>query len=102
MYRMLSTVSDLRSRGHQVLMYQQADALYQDLLEHPRLKLFKTVANIVDGYAWRAVPWQLNNGVPPMPGNLAPVEIRHPASGYHQTLNKFLVDYITTRNMLIQ
>jgi hypothetical protein len=102
MYRMLSTVLDLRSRGHQILMYQQADDLYLDLLDHPRLKLFKTVINIVDGYAWRAVPWQLNNGVPPMPGNRTPIEIRHPAAGYHQKLNEFLVDYINSRNMLTQ
>jgi hypothetical protein len=100
MYRMLSTVSDLRSRGHLVLMYQQADDLYQNLLEHPRLKLFKTVPNIIDGYAWRAVPWQLNCGVPTMPGNQTPIKIRHPASGYHQTLNEFLVHYIHSRNML--
>jgi hypothetical protein len=102
MYRMLSTVSDLRSRGHLVLMYQQADDLYQNLLEHPRLKLFKTVPNIIDGYAWRAVPWQLNCGVPTMPGNRTPIEIRHPALGYHQKLNEFLVDYITSRGILQQ
>jgi hypothetical protein len=102
MYRMLSTVSDLHSRGHQVLMYQQADGLYQDLLEHPRLKLFKTVTNIVDGYAWRAVPWQLTHGVPPEPGNTAPIEIRHPAAGYHHKLNEFLVDYMTEQGILQQ
>jgi hypothetical protein len=106
MYRMLSTVSDLRSRGHQVLMYQQADNLYQDLLDHPRLKLFKTVTNIVDGYAWRAVPWQLNNGVPPMSyGTMihqVPADIQHPTPGHHHILNEFLVQYINSRNMLIQ
>jgi hypothetical protein len=102
MYRMLSTVSDLRSRGHQVLMYQQADDLYLDLLENSRLKLFKTVANIVDGYAWRAVPWQLNNGVPPMPRSGAPIEIQHPAPGYHQKLNEFLVDYVIAHGLLQQ
>jgi hypothetical protein len=102
MYRMLSTVWDLRSRGHQVLMYQQADDLYLDLLDHPRLKLFKNIPNIVDGYAWRAVPWQLTHGVPSESDNHAPIEIRHPAAGYHQTLNEFLVDYMTSRNMLTQ
>jgi hypothetical protein len=102
MYRMMCTVSDLRSRGHQVLMYQQADDLYQDLLDHPRLKLFKTVTNIVGGYAWKAVPWQLNNGVPPMPGSKAPIEIRHPAPRYHQKLNEFLVDYMIGQSILQQ
>ena len=106
MYRILSTVSDLRSRGHQVLIYQQADDLYLDLLDHPRLQLFKTAINIIDGYAWRAVPWQLRNGVPAMNYGtvIAPVPtaIQHPAPGYHQTLNEFLVQYIRDRNMLTQ
>jgi hypothetical protein len=107
MYRILSTISDLQSRGHQVLVYQQADDLYQTYLSDPKLKFFQNTPNIIDGYRWRAVPWQLENGVPPTmvyPDNSqhVPVNIRHPRSGHHETLNKFLVDYITTRQMLQQ
>ena len=40
MYRMLSTVDSLKSRGHRVLMFQQADDLYHEYLVDPRLSLF--------------------------------------------------------------
>ena len=40
MYRMLSTIDSLKSRGHRVLMFQQADDLYQVCLEDPRMSLF--------------------------------------------------------------
>lgn len=103
MYRILSTIADLKLRGHQVLVYQQADNIYQHLLEDDRLKLFKQYSNIIDGYAWRAVPWQLEQGVPPMYTDAAqyvPDNIRHPAAGHHQKLNQFLVDYIRNKDLL--
>jgi len=88
------------------LVYQQADMLYQDLLDDSRLQLFKNTPTIIDGYGWRAVPWQLTNGVPPMQyksdsKHVVPDDMRHPAPGYHQKLNEFLIDYIT-RNSLLQ
>lgn len=106
MYRILSMISNLQQRGHQVLIYQQADDLYQKFLDDPRLSLFKSTDNIIGGYAWRAVPWQLQNGVPPMQYmnsvHHVPDEIRHPAIGQHAFLNEFLVNYVLQRNMLSQ
>jgi hypothetical protein len=105
MYRIVSMITDLQQRGHQVLVYQQADDLYQSYLDNPRLTLFKNTPNIIDGYAWRAVPWQLERGVPPTnygpnPKQIVPDSIRHPMAGHHQLLNEFLVDYVMSRNML--
>jgi hypothetical protein len=98
MYRILSMISSLQSRGHKILLYQQADTLYQPSLDDPRLALFKNVPAIVDGYKWRCVSWQLGNQVPAMAyGNShceIPEDMRHPASGHHQLLNEFLVNYI--------
>ena len=103
MFRILTMISDLHSRGHRVLLYQQADNLYQDHLDNPRLLPFKSTPAIIDGYKWRAVPWQLTNGVPPMQQgatHYVPEDIRHPESGHHQTLNKRLVDYINQHSIL--
>lgn len=104
MYRILSMISDLQKRGHQVLVYQQADNLYQSFLSDDRLKFFRSVPNIVDGCNWRSISWQLENGVPPLyrDNNLnhVPNDMKHPAHGYHQILNKFLVDYIAQWNLL--
>ena len=103
-YRMLSLIHDLRSRGHGVLLYQQADNLYQEFLDNPRMLPIKTRPEIIDGYRWRAVPWQLKNGVPPMdygpnPKFCVPADIHHPASGYHATLNEYLKNYIVDHQL---
>jgi hypothetical protein len=105
MYRILSTIADLQSRGHQVLVYQQADPLYQEFLSDPRLQYFQNVANIIDGYAWRAVPWQLSQGVPPInygnqPIHLVPDDLKHPAPGHHRVLNEFLANYINNHHLI--
>ena len=96
--------SDLKSRGHGVLVYQQADDLYQQYLDDPRLSLFKDNPHIVDGYAWKSVPWQLSQGVPPLTYSMSkhyvPPEFMHPAIGAHETVNKFLVDYINKHSLL--
>jgi hypothetical protein len=106
MYKILSMISDLKSRGHCVIVYQQADNLYQKYLEDPRLHLFKTTLEIVNGYKWRAIAWQLENGVPTMhyetiPVHYVPDDMRHPMPGYHQTLNNFLANYINQYSILV-
>jgi hypothetical protein len=105
MYRILALISDLHARGHCVLVYQQADSLYQQYLDDPRLSLFKSTPAIVDGYRWRAVAWQLSNGVPPInygsnPIHHVPDDMKHPMIGHHQKLNEFLVDYIDQNSVL--
>lgn len=112
MYQMLAAVSDLKSRGHQVIMYQQADFTVLDHMDEPMLAPFATVPNIVEGFRWLAVPYQLTNGVPPMGiydapnviglknAQKVPLHIAHPANGHHQVLNDFLVEYITRHNLL--
>jgi hypothetical protein len=104
-YRMLSLIHDLRSRGHGVLLYQQADNLYQQFLDHPKMLPIKLRPEIIDGYCWRAVPWQLANGVPPMdygpnPKFSVPADMHHPASGHHAKLNEYLKNYIVDHGLV--
>lgn len=103
MYRMLSTVADLKSRGHRVLMFQQADNLYTNLLNEPRLALFDQ-PEIVGGFGWRACAWQAEQGVQPKdygPGApYVPPDMTHPAIGHHQMLNEYLTNYIQERKLL--
>lgn len=103
MYKIITLIRDLKHRGHGVLIYQQADQLHLPYLTDARLQLFKEFPEIVDAYAWRAVPWQFEQGVPAMyEDHSVPMDIKHPASGHHHKLNEFLVDYIVSRNMLTQ
>ena len=103
MYRMLSTIDSLKSRGHRVLMFQQADDLYQVCLEDPRMSLF-CCPEIVDGFRWRATAWQAAQGVEPKKytpglGRIAP-DMTHPAVGHHHKLNEYLTNYIQEYKIL--
>lgn len=105
MYQILSMINDLKARGHAVLIYQQADDLYQPFLDNPRLELFKTTNNIIDGYAWKAIEWQHENGVVATsygrnPIHPVPINIAHRLPGHHQLLNEFLVNYIDQYSIL--
>ena len=103
MYRMLSTIDSLKSRGHRVLMFQQADDLYQECLKDSRLSLF-CCPEIVDGYQWRATAWQAAQGVEPKKypsgSKYVPPDMTHPAVGHHQKLNEFLTNYIQEHKIL--
>jgi hypothetical protein len=103
MYRMLSTIDSLKSRGHRVLMFQQADNLHHEYLVNPRLSLF-CCPEIVDGYSWRAIAWQAVQGVEPKmypPGSpYVPPDMTHPAIGHHAKLNEFLTNYIQKHKIL--
>ena len=103
MYRMLSTIDSLKSRGHRVLMFQQADDLYQECLKDSRLSLF-CCPEIVDGYQWRATAWQAAQGVEPKKyppdSPYVPPDMTHPAVGHHQKLNEFLTNYIQEHKIL--
>jgi len=103
MYRVLAVIHDLKSRGHGVLVYQQADNIYQDLLSNNQLMLFACTPEIVHGYAWRAIAWQHSQGVP---GNYngadrgIPPDMVHAKTGHHQLLNEFLFNYIWQHRLI--
>lgn len=106
MYRMISTINDLTYRGHRVLMYQQADTGYQNMLNIPRLHLFKTIPNIVEGFEWKAIQWQHERNVPinsadyDGPYGTTPESMRHRLPGQHHILNEYLTNYINERKIL--
>jgi hypothetical protein len=103
MYSMLATISDLKSRGHRVLMFQQADDLYHEYLGDPRLQLFKR-PEIIHGFAWRAIEYQYRQGVKQMSDdmteNYVPPEMKHAQIGEHAVLNEYLTSYINEHKLL--
>ena len=105
MYKTVSMITDLESRGHGVLVYQQADDVYDPFIAHDSLDLFRTTHNIIGGYAWKAVQWQHDQGVAPMnygsnPRHQVPENMKHREIGHHQRLNDFLVSYVKTNWLL--
>ena len=103
MYRVISAIADIQSRGHRVLIFQQADNLYQEHLSNPRLKLFQR-PEIIEGFAWRAVAWQHAQGVAPTiysaGSQYVPPDVTHPMMGEHQKINEYLTNYIQEHNIL--
>lgn len=104
-YRMLSVINDLQSRGHAVMMFNQADDLLEPFFNDPRLGFFCSVTNIIHGYRWQAIPYQHEKAVPCMDyGELAvadvPERIKHRRPGSHEILNQFLADYTVQHKLL--
>lgn len=99
-YRWLSFISDLYNRGHGCVIYQQGDNLHLPLMDDPRVKLFGTRREFVDGYRWRAIAWQYEQGVPPAYESDVPVDMKHPAAGQHELVNAYLADYIKTNQLI--
>lgn len=101
-YRILSMINDLKSRGHNILVFQQADNIYQAFLNDNMFLPMKNCANIIDGFAWRATAWQHQQGVPGInySSGSVPADMRHPTPGHHQKLNEFLTEYIKEHKIL--
>lgn len=103
MYRMLGAIADLQSRGHRVLIYQQADNLYQDYLIDSRLRQFQR-PEIIGGFEWRAIAWQYKQGVRPKTYPFGspnvPPDMTHPEIGQHDLINNYLTNYIQEHKLL--
>ena len=104
MYRMLSLQTSLTARGHRVLMYQQADNIYQEFLEDSRFELFKNNTGIKDGFVWRSIAWQHGHKVAAVTysetDQYVPPDMAHPLPGHHLMINTHLTQYIKDAKML--
>jgi hypothetical protein len=105
-YRVLSMISSLKSRGHGVIVYQQADDLHLPFIDDSNFDELRREKSIIEGLKWRAIPWQHDQGVPVMydgpthnPYGEPEQHIRHRKLGEHQKLNQFLVNYIMQNNL---
>ena len=102
MLRICAMIDSLKSRGHRVIVFQQADTSYHSLLDTPRLALFKKYPEFIDGFKWCAIQWQHSQGVAPLgdpnPSKYgkAPEEIQHRQPGQHKLLNDHLVQHLNS------
>jgi hypothetical protein len=49
MYRLVAMINDLHQRGHRVLIYQQADDIYQRYLDRDSMRLFRDNPVFIEG-----------------------------------------------------
>ena len=100
MYKILSLIGDLESRGHRALVFAQIAQEFRPHVDHPRLQLLKSTANIVDGLTWSANAWQISQGAKTDPDSRIPLDMQHVSSGEHTYLNAFLENYIREFRLL--
>lgn len=103
MYRLLSMLHDLRSRGHNAVIYNQADSFIPEISKDPKFQLLHSDPSFVHGLEWLAIPWQQAQGAPVMtypPDREPPMKFRHIAPGKHQYLNTYLTNYIEEHKIL--
>jgi hypothetical protein len=103
MYRLVSMLHDLRSRGHNAVIYNQADASILEVSGNSKFKLLHSDPSFINGLGWLAIPWQQQQGAPVMaypPEREPPMEFRHIAPGKHQYLNTYLTNYIQEHKIL--
>lgn len=103
-YRMLSLINDLQSRGHGILIYNQADDTLDEVQDDPRLALLGTSRHIIQSYRWRAIQYQHEKKIPFMDYGTQTEELsdelKHREPGWHDTLNIYLADYISQNSLL--
>ena len=98
-FKLLSMLGDLRSRGHRALIYSQIDTP-ESFLNKFQSKLLSQDSSFVHSLCWRAIPWQRGQGVPAIETDTSPEDCKHLEVGYHDHLNKFLTDYVKQHNIL--
>ncbi len=103
MYRLLSMLYNLRSRGHDAVIYNQADNFIPDLVNNPKFQLLRSDPRFVHALTWLAIPWQQQQGAKVMkyePDREPPMQFRHIAPGNHRYLNDYLTNYIQEHKIL--
>ena len=109
MYQMLAMIDSLTTRGHNCIMFQQADQWWHNILPEQadrsvnlteRIRLLEDHKNIVEDFRWCAISEQHKAGVPCVPDeeHVDP-ELRHRLSGEHEWLNNYLETHIRTHEL---
>lgn len=96
MYKLMSLVDSLQSRGHGAIIFNTADELIVPYLIMEKFKLLQNPA-FIQGLAWKSVDYQFDHGVQSSrydQQTKTPNNMKHPDPGSHHVLNDFLVAYI--------
>jgi hypothetical protein len=101
-WKLLSLIDTLHYRGHRVVIFNTAEGgVDYWLVDNPKFDPLRKRKEIINGLAWRSIPWQFEQGARwPVEDERHPLDCRHVVPGDHKWLNQFLIDYIKTNNIL--
>lgn len=99
-YQLLSMCDSLINRGHRCVIFNTAESML-DYVPYNALDLLRSRSEIINGLAWKSIPWQFSQGATwTKEDNGLPVEVRHVAPGQHKWLNQYLTNYIQEHKIL--
>lgn len=105
-YRCLGMISDLHRRGHRVLIYNNCNEYFADLVDNdPKFSIVKNNPVFVDGLKWIAIPWQHQQGALPVPyrnnpATIPPNNLKHIHPQDYRFKNEYLLNYIRQHKIL--
>jgi hypothetical protein len=100
MFWALAAIHTVKNFGHRIIMFNTAEAGVDNFLNERRFQSLN-IPEIVGGYRWRSIQYQIDNGAQwcPQDSHLD-LYVRHVAPGQHQWLNDFLTNYIHEHKIL--
>jgi len=100
-YRLLSMCDSLRHRGHGCVIFNTADAVFDYVLSQPKFAPLRSCDEIIEGLAWRSIPWQFDQGAAWVEDDRdLDRNCRHVDPGQHQWLNQYLTNHMQQHNIL--
>lgn len=101
MYRLRSTIDAAKNKSHRILIFNTAEHAVDYYLHEPQFDLFRQCKEIINGFKWRSIPWQFEQGATyPPEDEQYPADCRHVSLGDHSWLNEFLTNYIQEHKIL--
>jgi hypothetical protein len=101
MYAIVALIDACKTRGHSVVAFNTAEHTVEYFLDESRFDLFRERKEIIQGFKWRSIPWQFEQGASYCEEDQKyPWNCRHVALGDHQYLNDFLYNYIQEHKIL--
>jgi len=98
-YYYTSLVDSILNNGHQVVVFNTAETIFESYTNDPKLKyLEKYNKYIIKQFNWYSNEYQLNNGASIIKEDIdvdMPTIYKHIAPGEHKKLNEFLYDHIS-------
>ena len=101
MYRLVCIIDAAKNKSHRILIFNTAEHAVDYYLHEPQFDPFRQYKEIIEGFNWRSILWQFEQGATyPPEDEQYPANCRHVSPGDHSWLNEFLTNYIQEHKIL--
>ena len=99
----VATIDSIIANGHTAVVFNTGELIFKRYANHTKLKHIKKYKQIIESFNWLSNRYQFDNGAKcdTNDENLnIHQECKHVASGQNKHLNKYLINYINTNNII--